>query len=71
MPRKDGTGPSGEGAKTGRQMGNCEGAEPVYGRGFGGGRGFRNRRDNYSPKEERKYLESEKVTIEKRLKELE
>lgn len=28
MPNKDGTGPRGEGSKTGRQMGNCECAEP-------------------------------------------
>jgi len=38
MPNKNGTGPLGQGPKTGRQMGNCEGAEPVAGRGFG--RGF-------------------------------
>lgn len=34
MPNKDGTGPEGEGSKTGRQMGNCEGAKPA-GRGLG------------------------------------
>lgn len=28
MPNKDGTGPEGKGPRTGRQMGNCEGAEP-------------------------------------------
>jgi hypothetical protein len=28
MPRFDGTGPEGEGPKTGRQMGKCEGAQP-------------------------------------------
>lgn len=28
MPNKDGTGPSGKGSKTGRQMGNCKEAEP-------------------------------------------
>jgi hypothetical protein len=32
MPNKDGTGPEGKGPKTGRQRGNCEGAE---GRGLG------------------------------------
>lgn len=50
MANKDGTGPEGKGAKTGRQMGNCEGAEPTVdrdrrcrpcGRGAGRGRGFR------------------------------
>ena len=34
MPNKDGTGPEGKGSKTGRQMGNCEGAKPA-GRGLG------------------------------------
>jgi len=29
MPNKDGTGPEGKGAKTGRQSGNCEGVEPI------------------------------------------
>lgn len=28
MPNKDKTGPSGNGPRTGRQMGNCEGAKP-------------------------------------------
>lgn len=36
MPNRDGTGPEGKGSKTGRQMGSCEGAEPVViGRRFG------------------------------------
>jgi hypothetical protein len=47
MPNKDGTGPEGKGPKTGRQMGDCEGAEPVAntekapvrGRGLGRGLG--------------------------------
>ena len=50
MPNRDGTGPEGEGAKTGRQMGDCDDAESVVrrggrgrprGRGVGRGRGFR------------------------------
>lgn len=51
MPNKDKTGPEGKGPKTGRQMGDCEGAEPTSGRGRGlrpGGRGSgraRGRRD--------------------------
>ena len=28
MPNKDKTGPEGKGSKTGRQMGNCDGAKP-------------------------------------------
>jgi len=45
MPNKDRTGPEGKGPRTGRQMGDCEEAEPVAGmgrgRGLGRGRGFR------------------------------
>lgn len=50
MPNRDGTGPCGEGPKTGRQMGDCEGAKPT--RGVGRGlennrpRRFLNRRNN-------------------------
>ena len=53
MPNRDGTGPEGKGPKTGRQMGNCKGAEPQpgfgpergFGRGLGRGlgKGFRRR----------------------------
>ena len=32
MPNKDGTGPNGEGPRTGRQMGNCKDANPENGR---------------------------------------
>ncbi|MBT7705899.1 DUF5320 domain-containing protein [archaeon] len=39
MPNRDGTGPEGKGSKTGRQMGDCEGAKPVAGRGRGSGAG--------------------------------
>ncbi len=42
MPNKDGTGPNGKGSKTGRQLGKCEGAEPIERgsrRGQGNGRG--------------------------------
>ena len=50
MPNKDKTGPEGKGSKTGRQKGNCEGAEPDEGQGRGNGRGqgrgFRNRASN-------------------------
>lgn len=43
MPNKDKTGPNGKGPKTGRQMGNCEDAEPTgrCGEPRGCGRGFR------------------------------
>jgi hypothetical protein len=53
MPNKDGTGPEGKGPRTGRQMGDCEGAE---GKGleFGSeGKGPRTRREmgNYEDEE--------------------
>lgn len=38
MPNKDKTGPEGKGPKTGRQMGNCDGAEPQVEQGRGMGR---------------------------------
>ncbi len=50
MPNRDGTGPEGKGPRTGRQLGDCEGANPVVlrrgrGRGLGPcGRGLANRR---------------------------
>lgn len=40
MPNRDGTGPNGEGPKTGRQLGKCEGTAPQdLRRGFGRGCG--------------------------------
>jgi hypothetical protein len=84
MPQGDKTGPRGQGPKTGRQMGNCEGAQPNYpGRGFG--RGFCARRSfpvfgnfpELNKSQEKKILEAdlaeleaEKAEIEKRLKTL-
>jgi len=44
MPQGNRTGPRGEGSKTGRQLGDCEGAKPIergFGRGLGRGFGFR------------------------------
>jgi hypothetical protein len=43
MANKNGTGPSGEGPKTGRQMGNCKGAQPTQGRGQARGFGMQGR----------------------------
>jgi predicted DNA-binding protein (UPF0251 family) len=48
MPNRDGTGPDGRGPRTGRQRGNCEGAEPCQrprrrcGRGQWQGKGKEN-----------------------------
>ena len=77
MPAKNKTGPEGRGPKTGRQMGNCDGAEPIN-RGFGfqgQGRGFGRRYwcrqpINLTKEEEKKILEAEQKEIENRLKEL-
>lgn len=46
MPNKDRTGPEGKGPRTGRGMGNCEGAEPQQ--GYGRCQGRRCRRNNLS-----------------------
>jgi hypothetical protein len=53
MANKDGKGPEGKGPKTGRQMGNCEGAKPNAGKGRGcrpcgqgRNRGFRREANN-------------------------
>ena len=54
MPNKNGTGPEGKGPMTGRQMGNCKGADksesrPGRGQGIGSGRrprGFGRRQNN-------------------------
>lgn len=49
MPKRDGTGPSGEGARTGKQQGKCakkdksDNAKRGTGRGGGNGRGRSNR----------------------------
>ena len=51
MPARDGTGPIGMGARTGRGFGPCSGysAQPMYGYGcgYGRGRGFRQMRAPY------------------------
>lgn len=39
MPRKDGSGPKGQGPKTGRGTGNCAPATPQRGTGQGRGNG--------------------------------
>ncbi len=44
MPFNNGTGPNGQGPRTGRGMGNCNGQGSGRGFGQGQGRGFGNRR---------------------------
>ncbi len=78
MPNRDKTGPQGQGPLTGRQMGNCKGANPlVIGRGpcgrglrqgFGRGFGFR---QNFTPQEIVLTKEQEKKILEQELKNLE
>ena len=60
MPKFDGTGPKGQGTRTGRGMGNCPG-----GMGFGRGFGWRN---FYTKKEESEMLKDEQIDLENELK---
>ena len=84
MPQGDKTGPRGQGPKTGRQLGDCEGAQPI-GRGFGRGFGFRCgfgrgfgwgfqpqfvQQVQYSEADEKKILEEELKEIEAEKKEI-
>ena len=59
MPRQDGTGPMGQGAKTGRGLGPC-GTGLAWGRGMG--RGFGGCCRFISPKNELASLEDEEKT---------
>ena len=73
MPLRDGTGPTGQGSRTGRGAGDCAGQGGTgrfggrgLGRGRGGrGRGFGNR--GYSLDQERSWLESALQSITERL----
>ena len=77
MPFGDGTGPAGNGPRTGRGAGNCTGqggAGRFGGRGFGLGRGGRGRgfgrgfgNLGYSPDQERSWLEAALQSITERL----
>ena len=82
MPGYNKTGPEGKGSKTGRQMGDCEGAEPVgrglgrrlgLGRGFGRGRGWRfwDRPVTLSKDEQKKILHEELKEIKTEEEEIE
>lgn len=81
MPGQDETGPSGQGAMTGRGLGLCGGGmRRGFGRGFGRGMGFRARYATpvtLTKDEEKKILEAdlrdievEKEAIQRRLKEM-
>ena len=66
MPKFDGTGPQGQGPRTGRGMGPCEGGMGC-GRGFGFGQGMGGRRF-FSKKEESEILDTEVEDLEAELK---
>ena len=65
MPRFDGTGPLGQGPRTGRGMGYCGGGRGMgWGRGYGCGYG----RMFYTKKEESEMLKDEATALEEELK---
>lgn len=73
MPFRDGTGPTGEGSRTGRGAGNCAGqggAGRFSGRGLGmgrgGGRGF-GRGLGFAPEQDRSWLEQQIKTLQSAL----
>lgn len=68
MPKLDGTGPRGQGAGTGRGMGNCGFNDMVIYRGMGlGCRGGYGRRRFISPKNELSALELEEQALKEEL----
>jgi len=70
MPKFDGTGPTGQGPKTGRGMGNCAGGKGLgWGRGCGCGGGYFGRMF-YTKEERSELLKDRKETLENELKAL-
>ncbi|MGD8402988.1 MAG: DUF5320 domain-containing protein [Anaerolineales bacterium] len=70
MPYRDGTGPTGQGSRTGRGAGNCtgQGGRRGFGRsgrGLGTGRGFN--RAAYSSDMERTWLEDQVKSLQSAL----
>jgi hypothetical protein len=77
MPNKDGTGPLGQGAMTGRGLGPCGGGmRRGMGRGFGRrcpakfAVGFSKEEEKKILEAELKQMETDKKNVEKRLKEI-
>jgi len=70
MPKLDGTGPMGQGPKTGRGMGNCGGGRGLgWGRGYGCGCGGGLFGRMFYTKEERnELLKDREVMLENELK---
>ena len=72
MPRMDGTGPCGRGARTGRGLGNCMDSDSRFSsfrRGCGLGRGFGFCR--FAGADERESLTNEKTALQNRLSSIE
>lgn len=69
MPRRDQTGPMGEGALTGRQMGSCSDNKTASFYGFKRGRGrrFSCQNNSMNLQEEKDYLKKRLEQIEKDL----
>ena len=68
MPKLDGTGPSGQGPKTGRGLGNCGGGRGLgWGRGYGCGCGLFGRMF-YTKEEKDELLKDREVMLENELK---
>jgi len=71
MPRLDGTGPQGQGPRTGRGLGNCQGTGQGMEKGLGQGQGRGRAVDTLSKEEQKAVLEAEKKDIEQKIANLE
>lgn len=67
MPRGDGTGPTGQGQRTGRGMGNCRGGMGFMGNGRGCCGGYFGRMF-YTKEERNEMLKGRKEALENELK---
>jgi len=72
MPRRNGTGPLGQGAMTGRGMGPCNGQRTNYARGYGRGMGMGNGlgRSNFYATPTKEDLQVEKENLQRRIEEI-
>jgi hypothetical protein len=76
MPRRDGSGPTGQGAMTGRGLGACNNASRASGRGMGlglgSGRGYNCRRvvNTQATVDNRSFLTEQKSILEAKLEEI-
>ena len=71
MPRKDGTGPNGNGSMTGKGMGNCSGGQGGRGQGNGMmGRMGMNGNSSVNPKDSKEALRKQANLLEIQLAEI-